>query len=65
MKLCQVLDEIENIVDRKQQYDTLLSRSQANEVERQRIEGAECESLYATAAQGNKYSSTTSQASKD
>lgn len=64
MNKIQVLDEIENIVDSQQQYDILLSRSQANEVERQRVEGAACESLYATAAQGNKYSSRTTPANK-
>ncbi len=62
MNKIQVLDEIENIVDSQQQYDKLLTRSQANDVERQRVEGAACESLYATALQQNNNVGTTSQA---
>ena len=60
MNKVQVLDEIENIVDSQQQYDILLSRSQANDYEKEMVvkvigAGRE-ESLYATYAQGHKYS---------
>ena len=37
MNQVQVLDEIENIVDNQQQYDILLSRSQANDYEKEMV----------------------------
>lgn len=59
MNKIQVLDEIENIVDSQQQYDILLSRSQANDYEKEmvvKVIGAGREqSLYATVAQGHKH----------
>ena len=62
MNKIQVLDEIENIVDNNQLYDILLSRSQANDYEKEMVvkvigAGRE-ESLYTTYAQGHKHSST-------
>lgn len=59
MNKIQVLDEIENIVDSKKNYDILLSRSQANDYEKEMVVnvigvGHE-ESLYATITQWHKY----------
>lgn len=63
MNTNQVLDEIENIVDTRQQYDKLLSRSEASEYEYNSVlkvigVGRE-ESLYRTISQGHKYSPAT------
>lgn len=63
MKQVEVLDEIENIVDNQQQYDILLSRSQANDYEKEMVVkvigvGRE-QSLYATIAQGHKHRPST------
>lgn len=60
MNQCQVLDEIEKIVDSTTKRDILLSRNQADDYERERVVkvigvGRE-ESLYRTISQGHKYS---------
>lgn len=65
MNKIQVLNEVENIVDSKKNYDILLSRSQANDYEKEMVVkvigvGRE-ESLYATITQGHKYCPRTPQ----
>lgn len=65
MDINTVLDEIENIVDSKQQYDKLLLRNQSDAVERQLVEGAACESIYATALQPDNNTGRTTSARKD
>lgn len=69
MNKMQVLDEIENIVDNNQLYDILLSRSEANDYEKDMVvkvigAGRE-ESLYATVAQGHKYCRPASKTQED
>lgn len=63
MNQVQVLDEIENIVDSKKKYDILLSRSQANDYEKDmvvKVIGAGREqSLYTTITQGHKHRPST------
>ena len=61
MNINQVLNEIEKNVDSTNPRDILLSRNQADAVERQMVEGAACESLYATALQQNNIGSRTPQ----
>jgi|AGFS01.1.fsa_nt_gi hypothetical protein len=55
MNQCQVLNEIEKVVDTPPKYDKLLSRTEANQFERERVEkvlGEGCEkSLHYTAPQ--------------
>ena len=61
MNKVQVLDEIEKVVDTKEQCDILLSRNQADDYERDMVvkvigAGRE-ESLYTTITQGHKHRS--------
>ena len=60
----QVLNEIEKSVDCVNPRDILLSRNQSDAVERQMVEGAASESIYATALQPHYNGGRTSEPRK-